>query len=111
MPVTRSRATAPDTAAANPGSAWIDPRRWFQHPERPLEVEIGSGKGAFLLQQASLKPSTNYLGIEWAGEFYAYTADRVRRRGLPNVRVLHADAAEFLGEIRGLLERPLRLMI
>lgn len=78
-----------------PGSR-VDPRAWFPDPSRPFEIEIGSGKGAFLLQQASQDPQTNYLGIEWAGEFYAYTADRVRRRGLANVRVLHGDATEFL---------------
>ncbi len=86
----------PDEALTNPRAGWLDPRAWFQSPERPFEIEIGSGKGAFLLQQGEAQPSTNILGIEWAGEFYAYTADRVRRRGLTNVRVLNADATEFL---------------
>jgi len=86
----------PDGPSADTDTARLDPRRWFPHPERPFEIEIGSGKGAFLLQQAAMKPATNYLGVEWAREFYAYTADRVRRRGLENVRVLHADATEFL---------------
>jgi tRNA (guanine-N7-)-methyltransferase len=86
----------PDDVREHSVRALIDPRAWFARPERPLEIEIGSGKGAFLLQQASQDPGTNYLGIEWAGEFYAYTADRVRRRGLENVRVLHGDATEFL---------------
>ncbi|MFG0331018.1 MAG: tRNA (guanosine(46)-N7)-methyltransferase TrmB [Phycisphaerales bacterium] len=76
----------------------IDPRAWFgsarQHA--PFELEIGSGKGTFLVQQAVLQPDTNFLGVEWAGEFYRYAADRVRRRGLENVRLLHTDAIEFL---------------
>jgi tRNA (guanine-N7-)-methyltransferase len=38
----------------------------------------------------------NFLGIEWAREFYLYAADRVRRAGLKNVRMLRADATEFL---------------
>jgi tRNA (guanine-N7-)-methyltransferase len=38
----------------------------------------------------------NYLGIEWAGEFYRYAADRIRRAGIPNVRMLYADASEFV---------------
>lgn len=77
-------------------SCIVDPRRWFRRPELPFEIEIGSGKGTFLVQQASLKPNINYLGIEWVGEFYRYAADRMRRRGLENVRVLHADAVQFL---------------
>ncbi|USO00310.1 MAG: methyltransferase domain-containing protein [Phycisphaeraceae bacterium] len=90
----------PDDIVANPESGRVDPRAWFEEPGRPFELEIGSGKGTFLVQQAELEPGTNFLGIEWAGEFYAYAADRVRRRRpagkLANVRLLHADAAEFL---------------
>src|SRR5690606_14668971 len=37
-----------------------------------------------------------YLGIEWAGEFARYAADRIRRHGLSNARLLHADAVEFI---------------
>jgi len=86
----------PDTILAQPESGRIDPRRWFPDPSRPLEIEVGSGKGGFLLQEAAAHPDVNYLGIEQAGEFYAYCADRIRRRGLANVRMLHTDATEFL---------------
>jgi tRNA (guanine-N7-)-methyltransferase len=86
----------PDEIATDPRAAWVDPRGWFPDPRLPLEIEIGSGKGTFLLQEGSERPGTNFLGIEWAREFYEYTADRVRRRGLANVRVLNADATEFL---------------
>lgn len=74
----------------------IDPREWFEHPQRRFELEIGSGKGTFLLQQAQLQPEVNFLGIDWAGEFYRYAADRMRRWGLKNVRVLRGDATEFV---------------
>lgn len=67
-----------------------------QRPDAPFELEIGSGKGTFLLQQAPLHPEANFLGIEYAGEFYRYAADRVRRAGVPNVRVMYADAVEFV---------------
>lgn len=86
----------PDEIVRDPRAGWIDPRQWFPHPEHPLEIEIGSGKGTFLVQQAALKPQTNYLGFEWAREFYLYAADRCRRRQLENVRLVNADATEFL---------------
>lgn len=90
----------PDDILTNPRSGWVDPRGWFPDSTRPFELEIGSGKGTFLLQQAVLQPQINFLGIEWAREFYAYAADRVRRRRsggrLLNVRMLHTDASEFL---------------
>lgn len=90
----------PDNLADSPESARLDPRQWFPHPHRPFDLEIGSGKGTFLIQQADLEPETNFLGIEWAKEFYLYAADRVRRRQdagtLTNVRLLHTDATEFI---------------
>ncbi|MFO0826634.1 MAG: tRNA (guanosine(46)-N7)-methyltransferase TrmB [Phycisphaerales bacterium] len=81
---------------ALPETRVIDPRRWFEYPERPFDLEIGSGKGTFLLQQAELEPEVNFLGIEWAGEFFRYAADRVRRRQVKNVKLLWTDATEFV---------------
>ncbi|MBL9033037.1 MAG: tRNA (guanosine(46)-N7)-methyltransferase TrmB [Phycisphaerae bacterium] len=86
----------PDAIGTDPLAGRLDPRAWFPHPERPLELEIGSGKGTFLLAEAARLPETNFLGIEWEHEFFAYAADRIRRAGLTNVRMLHADATEFL---------------
>ena len=77
-------------------AALVDVRSWFPSPERRLEIEIGSGKGGFLVDAAPRNTETNYLGIEWAHEFWLYTADRCRRHQLANVRLLHADAVEFL---------------
>ncbi len=74
----------------------VDPGAWFDRPDLPLQVEIGSGKGTFLVQQAPRHPDVNYLGIERAPEFYRYAADRVRRHALSNVRMLHGDAVEFI---------------
>lgn len=62
----------------------------------PVEIEIGTGKGAFLVESAARRPATNFLAIEMAGPYARYVADRVRRRDLPNVRVARAEAARFL---------------
>lgn len=86
----------PDEVMTNPLAARLDPRAWFLDPSRRFELEIGCGKGSFILSEAQANPMVNYLGIEWAGEYYAYSADRIRRRGLTNVRMLHADASDFL---------------
>lgn len=86
----------PDDPTSDPAGCRVDPRQWFADPTRSLEIEIGSGKGTFLIQQARARTDVSFLGIEWAGEFMAYAADRIRRHGLSNVRMLHADATEFL---------------
>ncbi len=90
----------PDAIVRDPEAGRLDPRSWFAEPGLPFEIEIGSGKGTFLVQQAMLQPGVNFLGIEWAREFAWYAADRVRRRRerglLQNVRVLHGDATSFV---------------
>jgi len=62
----------------------------------PVHIEIGSGKGTFLLHQAKAHPELNYLGIEWANKIYLYTVDRICRWGVDNVRVLRTDARVFI---------------
>lgn len=62
----------------------------------PVEVEIGSGKGTFLLAEAQAHPENNYFGIEWANKFYRYAVDRMGRWGQSNVRLIRADATELV---------------
>jgi tRNA (guanine-N7-)-methyltransferase len=64
--------------------------------KNPIHIEIGSGKAAFLLNQAKAQPDVNFLGIEWARKFYRYSVDRIGRWGLKNVRIIRTDAVHFL---------------
>ncbi|MEO7795096.1 MAG: hypothetical protein ABIV06_10020, partial [Thermoanaerobaculia bacterium] len=67
-----------DAAAAAGGCAW--------------EVEIGFGKGRYLLRRAALEPQSRFLGIEIASEYFRLVARRVARRGLANVVLLDGEA-------------------
>jgi len=80
-----------ESAAAGP----LDPPELFDN-DRPIELEVGTGKGTFLLARAAARPELNFLGIEWARAYCRYSADRFRRAGLTNVRMLRADAGAFL---------------
>ncbi|MHC4529076.1 MAG: tRNA (guanine(46)-N(7))-methyltransferase TrmB, partial [Planctomycetota bacterium] len=62
----------------------------------PVHIEIGCGKAAFLLNQARAQPLVNFLGLEWARQYYRYAADRMGRWGLTNVRIIRTDAALFV---------------
>lgn len=62
----------------------------------PVEIEIGTGKAAYLLRRARAHPETDFLGIEWANQFYRFAADRMRRWGVANVRMLRTDADHFI---------------
>lgn len=75
----------------------IDLRGWFgPHGHRPLELEIGSGKGTFLVQEAAGRPDVNYIGLEYARAFWRYASDRCRRHGLANVRLVCVEAGFFV---------------
>ncbi len=62
----------------------------------PIELEVGCGKGGFLLRQARAHPERNFVGIEWANKFYKFAADRMARWGLGNVRIIRTDARQFV---------------
>lgn len=64
--------------------------------DQPVELEIGTGKAGFLLRRARARPDRNFLGIEWANEFYRFAVDRMERWHVPNVRVLRTDASHFI---------------
>ena len=64
----------------------------------PLELEIGSGKGTFLVQESAARPEVNFIGLEYMPKYHAYMADRLRRHGRTNARTACADATEFVSE-------------
>jgi tRNA (guanine-N7-)-methyltransferase len=64
--------------------------------DHPVEVEVGFGKGLFLLTAAQAQPGVNFCGIEVVRKYQLFTATRLAKRGLGNVRVACADARAFL---------------
>lgn len=73
----------------------VDPQTWFDSPG-PFELEIGCGKGGFLLARSMARPDVRLLGIEWANKFFKFAADRMARRQVSNVRVMRTDARVFV---------------
>ena len=78
-----------------PSDVIVDPMAWFDSPG-PFELDIGCGKGGFLLSRARANPHIRMLGIEWANKYYRYCADRMARWRVANVRVMRTDAKVFV---------------
>ena len=74
------------------------PLRWPELFGRraPTEVEIGSGKGRFLLELAAARPERDYLAVERSRKYYRLCADRAARRGLDNVLLVHTTGEDLL---------------
>lgn len=64
--------------------------------EDPVEVEIGIGKGRFIIDAAQRRPQVNFVGIEWAAKYLRLAHGRAHKRGLDNIRLLRCDAREFI---------------
>jgi tRNA (guanine-N7-)-methyltransferase len=64
--------------------------------DHPIEIEVGFGKGLFLVIEPARRPEVNFLGIEIERKYQLHTATRLARRALGNVRVVCADARPVL---------------
>jgi tRNA (guanine-N7-)-methyltransferase len=64
--------------------------------DRPVELEVGSGKGLFLANAAKARPDHHFLGVEVSRKYARKAAERVAKQGLTNARVLPGDARLFL---------------
>lgn len=60
--------------------------------DRPIQVEIGSGKGQFITGMAKQYPEINFIGIEVAKSIIVSTVQKVDEQQLTNVRLLNEDA-------------------
>jgi len=69
----------------------------FGNPN-PVEIELGCGKGRFIIQSARQNPGVNYFGIERSAKFFRVLKLRASAAGLANIRLLRWEAAYFLGK-------------
>ena len=63
---------------------------------RPLEIELGSGDGSFLVRYAAGNPERNFIGIERLLGRLRKIDKKGRLAGLNNLRVLRIESAYFL---------------
>jgi tRNA (guanine-N7-)-methyltransferase len=77
------------------------PFRWDEifGNSNPVELEVGSGKGLFLANAATVDPACNFFGIEIARKYAGLAALRVHKKELGNVRVWPGDAKAVLSEM------------
>ena len=87
--------TLPFVVRIEDGSPPFDWTSVFGRPA-PVELEIGAGKGLFLASAGAQNPDRSFLGVERAGKYFRRAAVRVHKSGLGNVRLLRADAFDFL---------------
>ncbi|MAE20006.1 tRNA (guanosine(46)-N7)-methyltransferase TrmB [Candidatus Poribacteria bacterium] len=61
----------------------------------PVQIEVGCGKGRFLVESAQQNANVNYIGIENSWKYVLRTQQRLKKHGLTNACLVYADAAYF----------------
>lgn len=74
------------------------PVNWseFFGNDRPVELDLGCGRGMFLVNAGLTQTDRNFLGVELDYKEGRRGAKRLQKRELPHVRVIGGDAKEFL---------------
>jgi len=65
----------------------------------PVEIEVGFGKGLFLVNAGVAQSGTNFFGIEIVRKYQLYAATRIALRQLTNVKTTCSDAKLVLREL------------
>lgn len=60
-----------------------------------INLEIGIGKGDFIIQQAMKNPQINYIGVELQPSVIVIAAQKLEKLDLPNVKLLCIDVFQI----------------
>lgn len=89
---------APEEIAYDHFSGMPPLERLFSGAGAPLEVEIGCGKGKFLLARAGECPGINFLGVDRVKKWMKRGILRGTRRRLTNVKFVKAEIRAMMAE-------------
>lgn len=72
----------------------IDINNLFSN-NNPIYVEIGMGKGDFIIENAVRYPNINFIGIEKYSSVMVRAVQKLEQLELPNLKLIHMDAKEI----------------
>ncbi len=62
----------------------------------PIEIEIGCGKGGFIIEKAKRNPNTNFIAVELLQNIIVMAAEQAAKEGLKNLLFFNCGA-DYLG--------------
>lgn len=69
--------------------------------ELPLHIEIGMGKGNFILNMAKENPNINFIGIEKYSSVASVAIKKIMEYELPNLKVIISDIVKLEELLKG----------
>ena len=72
--------------------------QWLSHfpGYKELHLELGCGKGRFTVETAAANPDVMFIAVEKVADAMIIAIERVKERGLKNVRFIEGDAAKLM---------------
>ena len=67
----------------------------FFEKDQPLQIEIGMGKGRFIMALAEQNPDINFIGIEKYSSVLLRAIQKMEQNELPNLKFIRMDAEEI----------------
>lgn len=97
----RNKPWAADKLLAHPQYVSLAPKelrgQWqdrFEKPQ-PIHIEVGSGKGQFIVEMAKAHPDINYIAIELQSSVAVCILDRQIEEDLGNLQIINAHGGDL----------------
>ena len=63
--------------------------------DNPIHLEIGTGKGNFIITKAKTNPNVNFIGIEMFDSIMVRTIQKLEGEEIPNLKLIKMDATNI----------------
>src|SRR5574344_732922 len=87
---------AHDKVSASPylieGTKYKNKYKTLFNNNNPIHIEIGMGKGSFIIGMAEKYPDINFIGIEKFDSVIVKAVEKLEEVDLPNLRLIRGDA-------------------
>lgn len=73
----------------------VDLKSLFNN-DNPIHIEIGMGKGRFIINMAKENPNINFIGLEKYSSVILQATKKLENEDLPNLKLINVDAENLL---------------
>ena len=63
---------------------------------KPICLELGMGRGSFIIEMAKKHPNINYIGLELDINQAAYAVNNIKNQKIDNLKMICADAKDII---------------
>lgn len=63
--------------------------------KNPISLELGMGRGDFIIKMAKTYPNVNFIGLEISDSQMVMAVERLETQKLPNLKLLNMDAKDI----------------